>query len=145
MIIETKLLGYVEVEDGNIIRFPSGIYGFDGVSRFALLTNKNSDNPFIWLQCADKKEPCFVVADPKRLFADYDPDITPAMLESVELDSADALRLLVIATIESGYKRIYFNLKCPIIINSVKNIAAQVILEDDKYPMRYLVSKEAEG
>ena len=145
MVIETKDLGYVEIEEDNIIRFPSGIYGFENAFRFVVLRDNNRENPFMWLQCADSPEPCFIVAEPDSFYSDYEPVLTPQMKESIGLADEAALRLLVIATVPKNFRKITFNLKCPVMINSRSNTARQVILEDDRYTMRYPLFHEGEG
>lgn len=138
MVIETKDLGFVEIDERDIIRFPHGIYGFEKASRYILLKkNKDSANPFMWLQCVDSKNPCFVVIDPGRLFHNYEPEIAPDAVQAIGLRSPGDLRLLVIAAVPHDIEKVNVNLRCPIVINAVDNIALQVILEDDKYLMKY--------
>lgn len=143
MIIKTKYLGYVEADENCLLKFPRGIYGFDDARRFALLKDLTNGNPFMWLQNADAPEPCFVVVEPQKLRIDYGPDITAQMAEKISLDSEEDLRILVIATVPKEYSRLSLNLKCPVLINSAKNLASQVILEDERYPMRYHIFQEA--
>lgn len=146
MIIETKFLGHVEVGEKELLRFPRGLYGFEEAKTFALLRRSgDEDNPFFWMQCAEKKEPCFVVADPKTLFSDYNPLIAAAMAESIGLKSEDALRFLAIVHVDRNGGRIVLNLKCPVIINAAVNIAAQVILEESPYPIDYTISGAGRG
>lgn len=146
MIIETKELGFVEIAEEEIIRFPRAIYGFSQADRFALLKKKKDDaNPFMWLQCVDAKEPCFIVADPHALFNDYAPAIPPEELALVGLRDAGDLRLLLIATVPGNVREITVNLRCPVIINARGNLAAQVILENDGLPMKYLLFAKKEG
>lgn len=146
MVIDTKFLGRVEVEEENILRFPKGLYGFEEIRKFALLRrNGDDDNPFFWMQCAEKKEPCFVVTDPGAIFSDYHPSLTPAMAEAIRLKSPDVLRMLAIAHVDRAGGRVFLNLKCPVLINSVNNVAAQVILENDPYPIDYVISGAGRG
>lgn len=146
MVIETKELGFVEIDDSEIIRFPHAIYGFHHALRFALLKKKKDDaNPFMWLQCVDQKEPCFIVVDPHALFNDYCPELPPEEIETIELKNPEDLRLLLIATVHQSIRDMYVNLRCPIMINARKNIAMQVILENDKFPMKYKLFAEKEG
>lgn len=146
MIIKTKYLGYVEAEENSIINFPRGIYGFENTVRYVLLRDRRSDNPFMWMQHTDSSEPCFVVADPQQLNLDYSPVITPTMAGLIGLKSPDALRVIVIATVPKNYRELSLNLKCPVIINSRENIAAQVILEqEEEYPLRYYLFDKERG
>jgi flagellar assembly factor FliW len=146
MIIETKDLGYVEIDEREIITLSHAIYGFEGVIRFVLLGDGSKPgNPFMWFQCVDKKEPAFAVIDPHAFFADYRPILTEEDRQSIGLESEEYLRCLVMATVPHNIKETSLNLKCPIVINSQKNIAMQVILENSDYPIRYSVFNRVEG
>lgn len=140
LLIKTKGLGGVEVDSKDIISFPEGLYGFENTRNFALLSGNEEGNPFMWLQCADSCEPRFVVIDPFKIFSNYNvpAKIIPSILK---LDDSASLRVLAITTITKGAKSIYVNLKCPIVINARENIAAQIILDNDDYPIRYYMYK----
>lgn len=141
MIIGTKDLGNVEISENDIISFPRGLYGFKESRRFVLLSDGKDDNPFLWLQCVDSREPRFVVIDPLSVFKNYTVP-ADAVKSYIPLDSEDNLRLLAITTVTAGAKEIYVNLKCPIVINARGNIAAQVILDSEDYPLRYYILKK---
>lgn len=145
MIIETKDLGFAQIDEKNIISFPHGIYGFEDAVRFVILKDNSSENPFMWMQCVDNKNLCFIVVEPFSFINGYDPQISLQSIDSIKLDSEDALRLACICTIPKDFKKSTLNLRCPVIINSIDNIAMQVILEDDRYSMTYPLFKEAEG
>ena len=146
VIIETKELGFVEIDENEIITFSHAIYGFEGASRFILLHDKTKpSNPFMWLQCADKMEPSFAVIDPHAFFADYSPMLTDEDKQAIGLVSDEYLRFLVIAAIPQNVRDLNMNLKCPIAINSQRNIAMQVIIENADYPMRYYLYNRVEG
>ena len=146
MVIETKELGLVEIKEQEIINFSHAIYGFEGATRFSLLSDKTKpNNPFMWLQCVDKKDPCFAVIDPYSLFTDYDPILSEEDKQAIDLSSEQYLRYLVIATVPKNIRDLSLNLKCPIAINSEKNIAMQVILENSNYSMRYTIFNRVEG
>lgn len=145
MVIQTKYLGHVEIDEKNIISFPNGIYGFEKAFHFAILHDNNKENPFMWMQCTDSREPCFIVTEPGSYFSDYCPKITSRMKESIGLKVEEALRVLLIATVPKNRRKITLNLKCPVLINSKENIARQIILEDEDYSMRYPLFNEEEG
>lgn len=146
MVIETKELGFVDIKEQEIINFSHAIYGFEGAVRFSLLSDQTKpNNPFMWLQCVDKKEPCFAVIDPHALFADYHPILTDEDKQAIALSSEEYLRYLVIATVPKNIRDLSLNLKCPIAINSEKNIAMQIILENSDYSMRYTIFNRVEG
>lgn len=138
MVIETRELGLVELQKTDIIRFPRGLYGFEEARRFALLGSREGEqNPFLWLQCADSREPCFAVVDPRAFFGRYDPPIRKEDRLAIGLRDAKFLRYVVLATVPRDVRRLSFNLKCPVAVNSETNTATQIILEDPAYPIRY--------
>jgi len=145
VIIETKDLGFVEIEEKNIISFPHGLYGFEDAVRFAILKDNDSENPFMWMQCLDNKQTCFIVIEPSACINEYNPKISQQFKDTIKATSDDSLRFIGICTIPTDFKSSTLNLKCPVIINSVDNIAMQVILEDDKFSMNYPLFNEAEG
>lgn len=140
LVIKTKGLGNVEVDSKDIIRFPEGLYGFENAKKFVLLSGNEEGNPFMWLQCADSCEPRFVVIDPFKIFNDYNIPAN-AISPLIKLDDNENLRVLAITTITKGAKDIYVNLKCPIVINARENIATQIILDNEDYPIRYYMYK----
>lgn len=140
LIIKTKGLGDVEVDSKDIITFPEGLYGFENAKKFVLLSGNNEGNSFMWLQFAGNCEPRFVVIDPFKVFSNYnipEKEISPL----IKLDKEENLRVLAITTVTKGAKSIYVNLKCPIVINARENIAAQIILDNEDYPIRYYMYK----
>lgn len=140
MIIETKDLGNVEISEKDIINFPHGLYGFRNCLKFVLLSDNKDNNTFMWLQNVDSREPRFVVIDPLKLIKNY--YVSPDEVRPfINLRDDKDLRLLAITTVTAGAKEVYANLKCPIAINARDNIAAQVILDTDDYPIRYYILK----
>jgi flagellar assembly factor FliW len=145
MITETKDLGLVEIDEKNIISFPHGLYGFEDAVRFVILKDNDSENPFMWLQCVDNKQICFIVVEPSSFINGYDPKISLQLKETIKFTADEALRFATICTIPTDFNKTTINLKCPVIINSIDNIAMQVILEDDRYSMTYPLLNEVEG
>ena len=138
--VETKDLGIVEINEKDIIHFPRGLYGFENSRNFVLFNDNKNDNQFMWLQCTDSCEPRFVVIDPFSVIKDY--KVSPeAAKQLIPLEDDGDLRMLVITTVTAGAKEIYVNFKCPIIINVQDNTAAQMILDNDDYPIRYYLFK----
>lgn len=138
MVIETRELGLVELDEHDVIRFPRGLYGFEEARRFALLGGREeAHNPFFWLQCVDSREPCFAVIDPRSFFGRFDPPLGKEDRLAIGLTDDKYLRYVVLATVPRDVRRLSFNLRCPVAINSQTNTAMQIILEDSAYPIRY--------
>lgn len=140
MIIKTKDLGNIKIDEKDIITFDGGLYAFEKVKKFALLSDNKESNPFMWLQSAEGPEPRFVVVDPLKVFKGY--SVKGSIIKQhLAFEDEKDLRFLAITTVTAGSKEVYVNLKCPIVINARNNTAAQIILDSDDYPIRYYLIK----
>jgi len=142
MIINSQQFGQVEVPETEIIVFPQGLYGFEDLKRFVLLGNTGESNPFMWLHAIDDPTICFVVIDPFVFRKDYSPETTDDIIELIKLDKAEDLRVLAIVNIPEDVKKMTANLKSPIIINSAKNIASQMVMDNEGYSFKHLILDE---
>lgn len=145
MLIDTKESGRMDVPESCLFSFPQGVYGFEKHRVFAILKDReNPENPFMWLQSASEKNVCFAVLDAAALFQDYRPDIPETVSSLLALGEGAAPQYLVIANLPQANGRLFLNLKCPVVVNPAAHMGVQIILEDDRYPMRYYLP-EREG
>lgn len=145
MQIETKENGRLEVPETCLFTFPQGVYGFETHRLFAILKDqKNAGNPFMWLQSAAEKAVCFAVLDAAALFQDYQPPLPETVASMLALQDGETPQYFVIANLPRAGGRLFLNLKCPVAVNPAARLGAQIILEDDRYPMRYYLP-EREG
>ena len=142
MLINSTHFGDIEIPEGEIIAFPEGIYGFEDLKRRALLGKTDEDSSFMWLHAIDDPKICFVVIDPFVFRKDYSPEPDEGILGKIETDNAQDLRVLAIVTVPEDINRISANLKSPIIINSAKNIAVQMVMDTDKYTFKHYILDE---
>ncbi len=137
MLIETSVLGKVEVDPEQIFHLPDGLYGFDTKGDFALITKQEDDVTLMWLQAVDSLYPCFVVFNPFEIIEGYDPLVEHSDLLFLQCDSAYDLMFLVIAVVPDDVRHITVNLKSPIVINKKDKRARQVILANRDYPIKF--------
>lgn len=142
MLINSEQFGQVEVPESEIIIFPQGLYGFEDLTKFVLLGKTGESNPFMWLHAVDDPKVCFVVIDPFVFKEDYAPAVGDEVMEIIETENYEDIRFLSIVVVPEDVKRMTANLKSPIVINSVKNIAVQAILNDEKYGFKHYVLEE---
>ena len=137
MNIETRDFGEVVIDESTIITVPSGILGFEDVKRYTLLSPLGEDTFPMWLQAVDSTEPCFVVYDPMLIYSDYRFEISDEEQAELKIDENTPHRCIAVAIVPDNYKDTTINLRCPIVINTRDNIAAQIMLEDYdfKYPV----------
>ena len=150
MNIETKAFGKIEISDDKIIRFPSGIIGFPDLKRFTLIHDEEKGIGAIhWLQSIEEPAFAMPVMDPLIVCPDYDPQVDDELLSAMgELNPEDML-VLVTVTIPADLTKMSVNLKGPIVINAVEKKACQVIVEGEKYIVKFpiydILKKEKAG
>jgi len=140
--IATTRFGALEIQEEQIIHMPSGIIGFPDQRKYVLLEQKKG-SPFMWLQSVDNGALAFVLIDPLLFKPDYKVEIGPADAEDLELkNGGNAAQIMAIVNIltrgEDGKPTaITANLLGPIVINSEKRLAKQVVLYDGQYSHRH--------
>jgi flagellar assembly factor FliW len=139
--------GAIEVPEENIIDFPWGLPGFPGQKRFVPIQHRE-DGAVSFLQSLEMPELTFIVADPFKLVAGLEVDIPENELAALEITSPEEAGVYAILTVKRGGEEITANLAAPLVVNTSKRKARQVILSDqDGGRLRYpLVTKgRAEG
>lgn len=141
--IKTRDFGEITVGQEDIIKFISGIYGFDDYKEYIILKD-SPDDDVMFLQSLDNMDLSFVLIDPYAIYMDYNPLINQEDLHELKASKEAELKYLVIAIIKENIKESVVNLKSPIAINPNKRIAKQVILQNP-YPLRYNIVSTEEG
>ena len=107
------------------IHMPMGLMGFEHVKRYVLLS-RHDEAPFLWLQMLDDPNLAFLCVSPLHVSPDYEPDISPADVESLQLTKPnDALIVSIVTLHPNGQPTV--NLKGPVIINRHTLIGKQVV------------------
>lgn len=140
MQIETSRFGTIAVEEEQIFRLPEGFIGFPEWTRYILLNHRDG-SPFRWFQSIENQGLAFVLMDPLDLVADYDIDLSPEDSFLLQLDQpvAEIKALVVVNISKQQPPEITANLLAPVVINSGKKIAKQVILYQTDYSVRHPV------
>lgn len=140
MKIETRDFGTMDIAENTIITLPNGILGFEDTHKYTLISPLGEDTFPMWLQSVEGVNPCFVVYDPMKFLPDYRFSISDEEQELLGIDENSPYRCLTVAIVPDDYKKTTVNLRCPIVINTKTNVAAQVLLEE--YDFRYPVYSE---
>lgn len=149
MIIDNTRFGTIEIEEEKIITMKRDIPGFQGRKRFVML-NREESNPFLWYQSVDDPALAFVILSPCLLKQDYTVDLAHTIDEmSWKADDEDHLATFVLVNASSGVpEKMTANLMAPLIVNTKRFEAVQIIMKDSGYSHRYPVfekSEEGEG
>lgn len=137
MTIETKLFGNIDVDDSKLITFPQGIIGFPELKDFLLIHDGEGNSNVKWMQSV--QEPAFAmpVVDPLAIIPDYNPDIEDELLKPLGGVTPENMLVLVTITVPREIEKMTVNLKGPIVINSESRKAGQLIIDDEKYMVKF--------
>ena len=141
MKITTRVFGEIEIDDSKIIHFPSGIIGFPEMTDFALVFDeeKGKDTPIRWLQSLQEAGFAMPVMDPLLVAEDYNPEVEDDHLIPLgEMNAEDTL-VLVTVTVPKDLTKMSVNLQAPIVINADSKKATQIIVNSEKYPIKYYI------
>ncbi len=143
MKIETSQLGTIQIAEDKIISMPAGMPGFPGKRRFIILEREET-RPFYWYQCVDDPNLALVIMNPYLFKPDYLVDLKPALKEmSWETDEQDSLKLYVVVNASEGVpEKVTANLIGPLVINTRKREAVQIIIHDSPYSHQHPILRE---
>ncbi len=137
MTINTKLFGEIVVDETKLITFINGIVGFPELKDFLLIHDSEGNGNVRWLQSV--QEPAFAmpVIDPLHIMADYNPSIEDELLKPLGEMNVENMLVLVTITVPREIEKMSVNLKAPLVINGSNLKASQIIVEEDKYEVKY--------
>ncbi len=134
--VETVLFGEIEIRDDQIIRFPGGIPGFEDHEKFTII-EPDPSVPFSYLQSIEDQELHFILADPFVFFKSYEFEVPRGVQEEIEIDNPEVLAIKSIVSVQDKLEEATANLLAPIVINTKKMLAKQVVLHDTVYTTKH--------
>jgi len=143
MEIMTRDFGKIEIAQSDIISFKSGLPGFENLEEFILLPLAD-ESPFIIMQSVSDPDVAFVTVEPGNLIQNYEFEISDKAEKELKIESISNLLILNIITLKDIIKSSTANLSAPIVINLEEKLGKQVILDDQRYQVRYEIFAAAE-
>jgi flagellar assembly factor FliW len=139
MELQTTRFGRLEtldIPEHLVFEFPHGLPGFESHKSFALI-HEAEYLPFRWLQSLGDPNVAFLVIDPELVIGTYNVDVTELDIECLELVEGNDPEVLCILVMPEDVRSATINLKAPIVVNRSAQRGKQVILTDERYPLRY--------
>ena len=133
MQITTSRFGRIEIDAGDVIRFPSGLPGLEDCREWALLAD-SSNEALGWLQCISRPQVALAVVSPRRFVPDYQVRIPRSELTPLAL--SDIRQAQVVSVVGTTGTSLTLNLKAPIVINVEARTGRQVVASGD-LPLHY--------
>lgn len=139
MKITTRVFGEIDIEENKIIHFPGGIVGFPDLKDFALIhdAEKDGDTPIRWMQSMQEPNFAMPVMDPLAVCETYNPIVEDELLKPIGNLNPESVLVLVTLTVPKNVKDMSVNLQAPFVINADERKAVQLIVDTDKYPVRF--------
>lgn len=133
MKVKTTRFGEIEIDQADIIVFPEGLPGFPDERDFVLIPYAE-DSPFVYLQSATEDYLAFLMTDPYLFFDDYKFAIDDETMGELEIQDKNEVYVFAMVTVPKGnVKKMTANLVAPVIINTKRSRAKQMILEKSGY------------
>lgn len=135
LTLASDLLGSISIPAHEILRFPSGLYGFPECRSFAFLPTPREG--LYWLQSADFSALSFLLVDPFQHFRDYHIDLDDS--DIARLGTTDSQHILVLAIVTmptTAGAPCTANLNAPVLFNLRDRHAHQSIRPNGGYDMR---------
>lgn len=140
MVVKTKLFGEIDLADDKVLTFEQGLIGFESLKKFGILYDLESGNKRVsWLQSLDEPMLAFPIIDPFLVKEDYNPQISDASLALLGEVIEENLSVLVTLTVPKEVEKMSCNLRAPLIINTETRKGAQIITENQEYPIKFFI------
>jgi len=139
MELQTTRFGQLEtleIPAEMVLEFPHGLPGFESHKSFALIEDDHY-LPFRWLQSLGDPTVAFTVISPELVVGQYEVDVADLDVECLELVEGNDPDVLCILVMPEDIRTATINLKAPIVVNRPRQRGKQVILTDERYPLRY--------
>lgn len=135
MQVKTKTMGTVEVAEERLINIPSGLFGFEEYTDFALVDSEYE--PLIWFQSMQEPNLAFLLIDPFIIADDYEADIDDSELLRIGIKDPADVSVFTIVTVPGDGGPVTANFQGPLIINKKNHLCMQAILDGSKYTTKH--------
>lgn len=116
--------------------FRTGLPGFPGERRFALVRWGAFEGPYSLMVDLEHPEVRFLVMPPYVFFPDYVVDLDDAIAAKIHLEKAEDCLLLVIVTLGAAPEDATANLLGPVVVNLQTREGVQAVLAESGYSTR---------
>ncbi len=141
MKIYTTRFGDIEVKEEEIIKFPEGLLGFEDKKEFVIFIMEEG-SPLMWMQAVKEPALAFILIKPFEFRPDYSVDISDKDVEFLKIEKPQDVDLLSIVVVPNDPSKMTANLQGPIILNTKKNLAKQIISNNPKHKIKHFILDE---
>lgn len=128
-------MGTLEVGEERIISIPSGLFGFEEYTDFALVDSEYE--PLVWLQSLQESNLAFLLIDPFLITDDYEADIDDAELLRIGIKDPADVTVFTIVTVPGDGSPVTANFQGPLIINKKNRLCIQAVLDSSRWTTKH--------
>lgn len=140
--LDLPRFGTCTYRESEVLNFPWGLPGFGSLRRFIAL-NLAGQEKFVWLQSLDDPSIALPTADPWAIFPDYEPQLPPYAVASLEIARPEEFVVLSVVVVTAGAAEMTMNLLAPVVVNLRTRIGRQVMLETGGYSVQAPIPRKA--
>ncbi len=129
MQIQSTRFGKLNVNHSDMLLMPHGLIGFETCRHWVLLAHDENEE-VAWLQSVALANVALPVVSPRRFFPDYRVHVHQRDLSLLHVRTED--QVYVLSVISKNGPTLTTNLKSPIILNSSRRLAVQIVVTDDQ-------------
>lgn len=144
MKLDSEQFGQIDIDETQIINFPSGLLAFEDYKRF-IIVDDDRNAPFKWLQSIDDKSLTFVIINPFIFKKGYEFDIPDSAIQKLKIENERDVAVYSIVVVNEDINKMTANLSGPIIINTNARLGKQLVLDDNRYSTKHLILKELQN
>lgn len=131
--VSTSRFGQLSVDPEKIITMTSPFLGFPDSRQF-IVKPHGEESPFLWFQSLDDPKLAFVVIQATLLIPQYHAEMSTLIRQELQASPDQTLETLLILTIpRENPEGMTANLLGPLVINSEKRLAKQVLQDPARY------------
>jgi flagellar assembly factor FliW len=117
------------------VEFRKPLLGFDNLNKFEILDVKA--NPlFKEINSTEDENISFLSISPFAVDEDYEIDLSDSDIEDLGIENPEDVILLNIITLGESLATSTVNMRAPIVLNINKELASQIVIQNDKYDIR---------
>ena len=141
MKIQTKFHGELKIQPEQIWVFPKGLPGFEDEKELALLPIEGN-GVFQVLQSTKTADVAFIIGNPYTLVEDYSFKLDEPTIDLLEINEQEDVFVLSVLSLKEPFESSTINLQAPLIFQTKKKKAKQMILNDNTYSMRHPIGNQ---
>lgn len=135
-VVESQILGVLNVSMEECFEFPAGLFGFPASKRWVLVPAERPS--FFWLQSLDCPSLAFLLVDPFSVTKGFYVDLPEGDLLPLKATHSSDIGVLAIVTLprhEGDHPTA--NLQGLLALNFTKRVGRQIIIQDSRYGTRW--------